>query len=241
LLIALMGMVLPFSVTSYDSMTSWMQALMWSIRASIPASWVFLLRNGKYWTRGMHLQSSICCSLYAFEEVVVDRIVSNSESTVDDAAVDMDSKIDTQHVIILKNHILMARIWGPVGGDVVQAETCREAHASFQGISGTCSLMSDQSTHAVLDLVGELGHGDAWLGNPLHVSPNLTMDLSGLSIVAQEVLVHVADRRQMAKLLFRRTLKTVISIEAHSLTFRIWLVLEDICERHARGTCLLSG
>lgn len=125
--------------------------------------------------------------------------------------------------------------------NVVQAQASGEAHASFQGIAGLCSLVSDQSTHSIFDLIGELSHGDAWLGNHLHVLTDLTMDLGGLAVIIQEVLVHVAYCGQMAKLFCGRTLKIVISIEvADDLAFWIWLVLEYICERYTWRTCLLS-
>ena len=189
-----------------------------------------------------YLESHVRRGFDALEEIIVDRVVSDGERTVDDATVDVDSKINAEDVVVLKNHILLARIRGPVSSDIVQAKACREAHASFQGIAGLCSLVSDQSTHTAFDLVGELGHGDAWLGNGLDVLANLTMYLRGFAVIAQKVHVHVAYCGQMTKLFCGRTLKIIISVwVVYNPAFGIRLVLEDICERYAWRTRLLSS
>lgn len=121
--------------------------------------------------------------------------MSDSKGAVDNTSIDMDSKVDTENIVILKYNILLARVRGPMRRYVVQAKPGREAHASFESVSGLGGLVTDESTHTVFDLIGELSHGDARLCNSLHVLADLTMDFGGFAVVAQEVVVHVVHDR----------------------------------------------
>ena len=124
--------------------------------------------------------------------------MSDCERTVNNAAIYVHSKVNTEDIVVLKNRILEARVWSPVGSNVVETQTSWKAHPSFERISCLDGLVTNQSTHTVFDLVGELAHGDAGLCNRLHILADLTVYLGGFTVVVEVLVVHIADYRHMA-------------------------------------------
>ena len=136
--------------------------------------------------------------------------MSDGERAVDNAAVHMYTEVHTQNIVILKDNILSARIRCPMSSDVIQAQSGRKSHTSFKSIPSLSSLVTNQSTHTILNLVGELIQGDPRLCNGLHVLTNLTMDFGSFAVVTQEFIVHVVHNRQVAKLLIRGAVKILV-------------------------------
>ena len=145
-----------------------------------------------------YLEAGVGGGFDTFKQIVIDRVVSDCERTVNNAAIYVHSKVDTEHIVVLKDGILETRVWSPVSSNVVKTQAGWETHPSFERISCLNGLVTDQSTHTVFDLVGELAHGDAGLCNRLHILADLTVYLGSFAVVIEVLIVHIADYRQMA-------------------------------------------
>lgn len=76
------------------------------------------------------LDTSICGGFARIDEIVVYGVKSDGKGTVDDTAVDVDTKVDLHDILIVDNHFV-ARIRGVVRRAVVYAETSRETHTGY--------------------------------------------------------------------------------------------------------------
>ena len=187
-----------------------------------------------------YLESSVGGCLYGSKKVVIDRARSHSESTVDNSAIDMNSEVHFQDIVILKYDILGSGVGSPMSTNVVETKSSREAHASFESISGLKTLVTSQCSDAFFDLIGELAHRDTWFGDGLHVLTDLTMYLSGFAIVTQEVSIHVPDGILMAQFCGRGTLEIVIvDCVLDDFALRILVVRKDIGKCDPGWGCLL--
>lgn len=187
-------------------------------------------------------QSSIGGRLGSCEQVVVDWIGSHSECAVNNSAVDMNTEVDTQDIIILENNLFASRIGSPVSGDIVQAESGWKSHTAFEGVSSLKTLVANEGSHAFLDLISKVAHRNTWLGDSLHILTNLTMDFGGLAIVVEILIIHILQGSKMTDLLRCGALKVIILNGIFdNLAVREWLIMEDISERDSGRSGLLSS
>jgi len=187
----------------------------------------------------VYLQSGVGSCSDGVKEGVIDWVRCDGESTVYDPAVYVHAEVDLEHIVVLQDHFLTTSIWGPMRANIVQAESSWEAQASFERIAFVEALMANQCSNAVVNLMSKSGHGNTWLGNAPSVIADLTVDFSGFAVVAKEVVVHVGHCLEMAKLFRCGSLEVVIlrSILDY-LSFRIWLITEDVGKRHSWRDCL---
>ncbi len=185
-----------------------------------------------------YFESSISRSFDSRQQVLVDRVWSDREGAVNDSPIDMDAKVYLQDIIVLENHFFATGIGSPVRSHIVQAEPCREAHASFESIASLEGLVAGQSTHPILNRISKLIHRDAGLGYRLHVLPDLAVDFGGFAVVPQKIVVHIVDGGEMADLLGCGTLQVALSV-LNELTLRILLIRVQFSERQSRRTGLL--
>lgn len=152
------------------------------MRASMPASCLLSALRAK---RGCktYFQSSVGRCFHGVQQWVKDRIMCYGESTINNPAMNVHPIVYLQDIVIVQNDIPLARIRSPVSANMVKAETCRKAHAGFECIPWLNTLMTGQSTNACFNLVGNLSHRHAWLGNGLDVLADLTVDFCSLAIV----------------------------------------------------------
>jgi hypothetical protein len=79
------------------------------------------------------LDAFIGCLLHSQQQIVVDWIECHSESAVDNMSVDLSSKIDFHHIIILE-HCLITRVGGVVSSAVVDTAASREGNTLLDSI-----------------------------------------------------------------------------------------------------------
>lgn len=99
------------------------------MRASIPASYedVSGLCVGRDLCMGVYLKTSVCCRSDGFEERIVNWVCGDGECAVDYATIDMDTKVDFQHIVVLQDDFFRSSIRGPVCSYVIQTESSRKA------------------------------------------------------------------------------------------------------------------
>lgn len=77
-----------------------------------------------------------------------------------------------------------------MSGDIVETQACWKSKTSNQRIAGLKSLVAAQCTNTSVDFFGNGGHLNAGLDDVLlNVVTDLAMDLGGLTVVGQEVVV----------------------------------------------------
>ena len=190
----------------------------------------------------VYLESSIGSCFDSHKQVIIDRIGSHCKSTIDNPAVDMDSKIHFQDIIVLEDDLLGTGIGSPVSSYVVQAEPGWKSHASFESISVPKALVFSQCSNAILDLLGKLAHGNAGLCDRPRILADLAMDFGSFAIVIQKLIVHVAQYGLVTQVFSRGALKVVsVSDIFDNFTFRISLVVNEAGERDPRRNCLLPA
>jgi hypothetical protein len=142
-------------------------------------------------SRFTHLQPDIGGCFDSREQRVIDRIGSHGKCTVDNPAVDMDSEIHFQHVVVLEYNLIGSRIGSPVGANIIQAQSSWKTHAGSQSVPSLQTLMVGQGPNAILNLVSKMAQGDARFRNRLHILTDLAVHFSSFAIISQEVIVHV--------------------------------------------------
>jgi hypothetical protein len=118
---------------------------------------------------------------------------------------------------------------------VVQTKSSGEAHASLKSVPSIETLVTNECSNSILNLLSKLCHRYTRLRNRLHVLPDLTMDFGGFAIVGQEAVIHVIYGSQMAQLLVCCTFQVLIAAGVlDDFTLRILLSVEDGSEGNTR-------
>lgn len=170
------------------------------------------------------------------EEVVVHGIEGHGEGAVDDAAVDVDANVDLHDVALLE-HRLVPGVRAEVCGDVVEVQSGGETHAGLDGVALCQAVVADQSAHAVLDAIRDLGQRLARLDVALCPLADLAMGLGSIAVVVEEVGVEII---QMALLLVRGSIAVLVDI-LDLLALGVDLAREEIGQQDARGFRLGGG
>jgi hypothetical protein len=176
------------------------------------------------------------------EQVVVHRVGGDGERTVDDSAIDMDTKVDLENIVILKYDFFSAGVGGPMSSTIVQSQTSRESLAGLESISGLDAGVTDQSANTVFNFLSQRAHRHAGFRDRLHVLPDLAVGFGSFAIVFQEVLVHLLHGSLMAGFLGRSATQVIVEIGIFdNLAFRIRSPMEDVGERLSRRRGLLAS
>jgi len=103
----------------------------------------------------------------------------------------MNTEVNLQDIVILQDHFFLPQIWSIVGTDVIQAQPGWKTQATFQTVPWHYPLVTNQSSDAVLNPLGDLSWRFAWL-NDIFSSPltDLAVSLGSLTIVIEEGRVH---------------------------------------------------
>jgi hypothetical protein len=124
--------------------------------------------------------------------------------------------------------------------NIVQAEASWERQAGLEAITLLKTLMTGQCSNTIVNLPGNLRHGNAGFSDRLRILSDLTMDLGGFAIVTEKVIVHVGHCGQMTELFGGGTLEVLIlDFVVEFLAFRIDLIAEDFGKGNSRRSGLL--
>ena len=140
--------------------------------------------EGRRW--GVYPHARVGGVLDCGQQVVVGRVKGHGEGAVEDPAVDVHAKVNSQDILLLQHDRLLARIGGVVGDLVVEAQSRGEAHARLEAISGLQAGIVQKRPHAVLDAGGEVVERVAGLGCLLHPASGLAVDFSRLAVVVEK-------------------------------------------------------
>lgn len=132
----------------------------------------------------------IGCVLDGCEEIVVHRIEGHGEGAVDDPTIHMDADVDL-HDIILLEYLLAACIWAVMSSNLVEVQAGWETHAGNNRIAFGQAVVSDKTTHTVLDPIGNFHEGLARLDGFLRPLTDLAMRLGRLTVIGEEIAVDV--------------------------------------------------
>lgn len=164
------------------------------MRTSMPAVWgrgqlsVSVSVSGTG-VKGSYPDARVRGILDGLEEVVVHGVETHGEGAVDDPPVDVDAKVDLHEVLVLEDDVLLAGIGRVMGNLVVEAEAGGETHASLEAVAGLKALVVEHRPDAVLNALGDTEEGLAGLHRLLHPASGLAMNLGGLAVVPEPVLV----------------------------------------------------
>lgn len=109
--------------------------------------------------------------------MIVGRAENHSKSAIGTPSADMNSEIHFQDIFALEDNLHSPRIGILVSSYVVQAEPNWKSHPGFESISILKTLMMGHCPNAVLNILGKLVHGNAALGDRLHISPQFSCGL----------------------------------------------------------------
>lgn len=188
----------------------------------------------------VYFETGVCCCPDSLEERIVDGVGGDGECAVNNAAVDVDAEIDFEYVVVLENDFLSSGVGSPMCADVVQAKACGERQSSFECVPFLQTCMSSEGSHAFVNFVRELGHRYTRLCDALSVLTDLTVDLSGFAIVAEEVIVHFSHRSHVADF-FGGSAPEVLILDGilDDLALRIDLVRKEVGKWDPRKSTLL--
>lgn len=187
------------------------------------------------------LEPSIGGCLDSREQIIVGRIETHGEGAIDNPTADMNSEIHFEEIVVLEDNLLGSRIGSPVSSYVVQAEPSRKSHAGLESVSRLKTLVVGQSPNAILNLLGKLTHGNAGLRDRLHILAYLAMDFGSFAIVIQELIIHAVHNGKVTNFFSCGAPKIFIVGDIFdNLALRISLIVEEIGERNARRSRLLS-
>lgn len=138
----------------------------------------------------------------------------------------MGTEIDLHHVSLLEHH-LVSSVGRVVGSTVVNAETTRESHTSLDVVSLLQSWVAGQGANRILDALRNLRESLTRLDVLLSILADLAMDLSSLTVLLQEVVVHAVE----VTLLFIGGPVGVVVLVLDNLSLRILVVREELGDR----------
>lgn len=130
-----------------------------------------------------YLEPRIGSCLDSRKQIIIGWIESYGKSTIDNPAADMNSEIHFQDIIVLEDNLLRSGVGSPVSTYVVQAEPGGKSHTGLESVSGFKTLVFGQCSNAILNLLGELAHGDAGPRDRLRILADLAMDFGSFAIV----------------------------------------------------------
>lgn len=139
--------------------------------------------------RVVYLDTTIRGILDCSQQIIVRRIKGHGESAVDNPAIDMHAKINSQDILMPQHDILLPRTRRIMRNLLIEAETSRKPHARLQTISSPKTSIVQECADAVLDSLSEIPEDRAWFGGLLHPCPGLTVDFSGFAVVAEKAFV----------------------------------------------------
>lgn len=183
-----------------------------------------------------YADTSVGSILDGRQERVIHRVKSHGESTVDDAAVDVGTEIDLHDITLLQHH-LVASVGGVVGSAVVNAETTGETHTTLEVITFLKTLVTGQGTDGFFNALRDLGEGLTRLNGLLRILTNLTVHLSSLTVLLQEVILHAVE---VALLLVGGAVRILILV-LDDLTLGVFLSGEQSRQGNARRRGLDLG
>ena len=199
------------------------------------------LLNGSTNVRHAYVNASLLDTgvggiLARIDQIVVGRVEMHGEGRIDNAAVDVHTKVDLHDVLLLEDH-LVAGIRGVVGSAVVDAQAGGEAHAALERVTLFEALMPREGAHRVLDALSNLGQSHARLNPFLCPLAHLAMHLGAPAVVGQEVLVHAVE---MALLFAGGPVRVLVAI-FDDLALGVGIVEVDFVDGDARGCRLHLG
>lgn len=182
------------------------------------------------------LNTCVGSILARIDQVVIGWVEVHGEGRVDNASVDVHTKVDLHDVLLLEYH-LVARVGRIVGSAVVDAQARRETHTGLERIALLETLVSGESAHRVLDALCNLGERHARLDPLLCPLSDLTVHLGAASVVGEEILVHAVE---VALLLAGRAVCVLVEV-VYTLSLGIGIVEVDFVDGHPRRSGLHFG
>mmetsp|Transcript_16271 Transcript_16271/g.23969 ORF Transcript_16271/g.23969 Transcript_16271/m.23969 type:complete len:213 (+) Transcript_16271:562-1200(+) len=129
------------------------------------------------------LDTSLSRLLHSFQQWIVSRIERNSKCTVNDSTVNLRTKVNLHHIIILQFSII-ARIGSVMGSDVIDAATGGKANAA------TKPFFHHQLTILALQHLAHIRQFNARFDETLCIAAYLTMDFACMANLLVDVILH---------------------------------------------------
>ena len=141
---------------------------------------------------------------------VIYRIKGHGEGTVNNTTVELSTEIDLHHVTLVQNH-LVTGVGSIMSRAVVDTKATGETHATLEVVALFQTLVTRQSTDGVLNAFRDLGQSLARSDVLLCILTDLTVNLSTLAVLCQEIIVQAVE---MTLLLVGSTVGILVQILA---------------------------
>mmetsp|Transcript_4804 Transcript_4804/g.13864 ORF Transcript_4804/g.13864 Transcript_4804/m.13864 type:complete len:215 (+) Transcript_4804:2994-3638(+) len=151
------------------------------------------------------------------QQSVVSGVVRHRPRTVDDAPIDLRSKVYFHHIVVLQ-HRLVPLVGRPVRCNMVQRAPCRKCNAGLEPV------LLDQLPTTFLQLLAHIDQKNAGLGDALYVRANLTVHLGSFS----NRVDHLRVRPLLRALLLVRLPPPLIILVLLKLPLGIYTVREEL-------------